>query len=147
MKHFDVQSIEIRAPYDRVFEYLADPTRLPEWTHAFKAVADGRATLATPGGTVEIGLVVKASRECGTVDWALAFPDGSAARAFSRIVAASPERTVYSFVLLPPPVPLEQLEGALAQQSGVLRQELVTLRRRLEGREGQHEPHRNLARP
>ncbi len=136
MRHFDVQSVEIRAPYDRVFQYVADPKRLPEWTHAFKAVSGRRATLATPNGTVEIELGVKASRECGIVDWTLAFVDGSVARAFSRMIAPSSDRTIYSFVLLLPLVPLEQLEGELAQQSEILREELVTLRRRLESREG-----------
>lgn len=134
MKRFDVQSIEIQAPYDRVFAYIADPKRLPAWTHAFKAVSDGRATLATPNGTVEIELTVEASHERGTVDWTLAFPDGSVARAFSRVIAPSPDRTIYTFVLLPPPGPLEQLEGALAQQSEILREELATLRGWLESR-------------
>jgi uncharacterized protein YndB with AHSA1/START domain len=132
MATFDVQSIAIPAPYDRAFRYIADPRRLPEWTHAFEAVADGRATLVTGAGTVEVGLTVEASRERGTVDWTLAFPDGSVARAFSRLVPAGENRTVYSFVLLPPPGPLAELEGTLAEQSRILREELATLRARLE---------------
>jgi hypothetical protein len=38
---------------------------------------------------------------------------------------------LYSFVLLAPPVPLEQVEGALAEQAKVLRQELAALEERL----------------
>jgi hypothetical protein len=36
-------------------------------------------------------------------------------------------------VLLAPPGPLEQVEGALAQQSRSLREELATLQRKLQG--------------
>jgi Polyketide cyclase / dehydrase and lipid transport len=134
MDTFDVQGITIEAPYDRAFRYVADPLRLPEWTHAFEAVADGRATLRTGAVTVEVGLAVEASPERGTIDWTLVFPDGSVARAFSRLVPAGADRTVYSFVLLPPPVPLAELEGTLAEQSRVLREELAALRRQLETR-------------
>ena len=36
------------------------------------------------------------------------FPDGTAAQAFSRLIATG-DGAIYSFVLTPPPVPLEQL--------------------------------------
>jgi hypothetical protein len=134
MDTFDVQNIAIQAPYDRAFRYVADPRRLPEWTYAFKAVADGRATLVTGAGTVEVGLTVEASLEQGTIDWTLAFPDGSVARAFSRLVPAGANPTIYSFVLLPPPVPLAELEGTLAEQSRIFREELAALRALLETR-------------
>src|ERR1700681_4676954 len=55
MRTFDVQSIELDVPFADAFRYLADPTTLPEWTHAFRAVDDRRATMATPGGTVQVG--------------------------------------------------------------------------------------------
>jgi hypothetical protein len=129
---FDVQSILIHAPYDRAFHYLADSRHLAEWTHALRAVADGRATLVTGAGAVEVELGVEAAPERGTIDWTLCFPDGSVARAFSRLVPAGANRTIYSFVLLPPPGPLAELEGALAEQSRILREELAALRARLE---------------
>jgi hypothetical protein len=69
MRDFDVQTVEIEAPFDVAFRYLADPVKLPEWTHAFRAVSNGRATLATPRGAVDVGLEVRASHEAGTVDW------------------------------------------------------------------------------
>jgi hypothetical protein len=134
MDTFDVQSIAIQAPYDRAFRYVADRRRLPEWTHAFKAVADGQATLVTGAGSVQVGLTVETSSERGTIDWTLAFPDGSVARAFSRLVPAGANQIVYSFVLLPPPVPLAELEGTLAEQSRILREELAALRAHLETR-------------
>lgn len=132
MKTFDLQSVEIRAPFPRVFGYVADPGNLPQWTAAFKRADARSATLETPNGTVEIGLEVCASLKQGTVDWSLRFPDGNVARAFSRLIEAEENRTIYTFVLMPPPVPLEQLEGALEQQSQTLLEELSRLRQILE---------------
>src|SRR5262245_65373293 len=77
MRTFDVQGIEIQAPFDRSFTYVAEPRNLPEWTEAFRRVYDGRALMETPGGSVEITLAVESSREHGTIDWVMAFPDGS----------------------------------------------------------------------
>ena len=131
MRDFDVQSIEIAGPLERAFRYVADPRTLPEWTQAFRSVSNGRATLATPKGSVEVGLEVRASLERGTIDWSMAFPDGSVGRAYSRLVPLDHARALYSFVLLAPPVALEQVEGALAEQARVLRQELAALQERL----------------
>jgi len=127
MKTYDVQTIEINAPFDRVFDYIADARRLPEWTSAFKSVSNGRAVMETPNGSVEIELAVQAARSQGTIDWIMTFLDGSVASAYSRVVAADKERSLYSFVLMAPPVPLEQLEGALEAQSRILRKELAKL--------------------
>jgi hypothetical protein len=132
VKTFDSQTVEIGAPLSEVFRYVSDPANLPEWAEAFeRAGSDGRAVLRTPGGSVEIALDVHASPEQGTVDWVLRFPDGSAGRAFSRLVPAGERRTIYTFVLTPPPVPLEALEGALEEQARTLRRELARLRERL----------------
>ena len=134
MRTFDVQSIEIDSPTGKVFEYVADPAHLPEWTRAFESIVGRRAVLSTPDGTISIDLDVQASREHGTIDWAMTFPDGSVAKAFSRVVAGGSGRAIYSFVLLPPPVPLEKLEGVLEQQSRILGEELESLKRILESR-------------
>ena len=130
MQDFEVQTVELAASFDVAFRYVADARTLPEWTHAFRSVGDGRATLVTPRGAVDVGLEVIASRDAGTVDWIMSFPDGSVGRAFSRLIDRH-GRCLYSFVLLAPPVPLEQVEGALAEQSRALREELATLQRRL----------------
>lgn len=133
MKTFDVQTIEISAPFDRVFDYLANAQKLPEWTNAFKSVSNGKAVMATPNGAIEIKLAVRAARCQGTVDWVMTFPDGSVATAYSRVIAPDQNRSLYSFILLAPPVPLEQLEGALEAQSHTLRDELAKLRAMLSG--------------
>ena len=117
MRTFDVQAVEIECPVDEVFEFLSDPTTLPDWTSAFQAVSGGRATLVTPSGSVEVDLDVRASGPQGTVDWLMTFADGSVARACSRVIEGGPGRSIYTFVLTAPPVPLEVLEGTLDEQS------------------------------
>lgn len=134
MKQFDVQSVALDVPLDRAFNYIADPRRLPEWTHAFADAGAGHARMRTPQGEVDIALDVRASRENGTIDWRMTFPDQSLATAFSRLVSLEGGRCVYSFVLTPPPVPLEQLEGALEAQSRILSEELMVLKQSLEDR-------------
>jgi hypothetical protein len=128
MRTFDVQTVEIERATDEVFDFLSNPATLPEWTSAFRAVSGRRATLVTPGGSVDIDLDVRASRPQGTVDWVMTFADGSVGKAFSRVIDGGPGRSLYSFVLTPPPVPLELLEGTLDEQSRVLRAELARLR-------------------
>lgn len=63
----------------------------------------------------------------------MTFPDGQVARAWSRLVPHGEGGVIYIFVLPAPPVPLEQLEGALAEQSKTLATELAMLTRLLEG--------------
>jgi hypothetical protein len=132
MKTFDVQSIEIKTPLGQAFDYVANVCNLPAWTHAFKSARDLKAEMRTEKGAVEVDLLVTASREYGTIDWAITFPDGSEATAYSRLVDNGPASCVYSFVLTAPPMPLEQLEGAIEQQSRILREELERLREVLE---------------
>jgi len=134
MKSFDVQSIKIQTGFHRAFTYIADPKTLPEWTHAFKEVSDGAAVMATPQGSVPVRLAVNSSAQHGTIDWMMDFPDGLRATAFSRLIEAGKNRCIYTFTLMPPPVPLEQLEGALEQQAKVLEQELASLARILSAR-------------
>lgn len=132
MKLFDVQSIHLQTSQQIAFTYIADPAQLPNWTHAFASAGNGKALLRTPNGEVEIGLDVRASAENGTIDWWMRFPDGSVAVAYSRVVALDEQSCVYTFVLTPPPVPLEQLEGALVAQSQTLAEELQKLKTILE---------------
>jgi hypothetical protein len=135
MKRFDVQAIDLAIPKNRAFDFISDPVQLPNWTNAFASVTAERAVMRTPSGEVTIHLEVQASAEAGTVDWRMTFPDQSVATAFSRLVDVAPDRCVYSFVLTPPPVPLEQLEGALEAQAQTLSHELTRLKEILE----QHE--------
>ena len=134
MKSFDVQAIDLNLPRNKALAFIADPAQLPRWTNAFASVTSGRALMRTPGGEVMIDHQVEASPEHGTVDWRMIFPDRSVATAFSRVVEINRDRCIFSFVLSPPPVPLEQLEGALDAQSRTLAEELKKLKEILEHR-------------
>ena len=132
MKSFDVQGIDLSIPKGRAFAFISNPEALPRWTSAFASVSSGRAAMRTPGGEVMVDLDVQASAEQGTVDWRMTFPDHSVATAYSRVVELDRNRCIFSFVLTPPPVPLEQLEGALDVQSRTLAAELKALKGILE---------------
>jgi Polyketide cyclase / dehydrase and lipid transport len=133
MHLFDVQGIEIHASPARVFEFIRDPGNLPRWAHAFKSVQHGKARLETPAGAVDVRLHVLADADCGTVDWRMEFPDGSVGIAQSRVTETARSTSIYSFVLHAPPVPLEEVEGALDTQRVTLRSELSRLKELIEG--------------
>lgn len=128
MKRFDVQGVELETAETLAFAYIADPTNLPNWTNAFAEVTGSRAVMRTPEGEVEVELEVRTAAAEGTIDWIMTFPDGSIATAFSRLVGLGQGRCAYTFVLTPPPGPLETLEGALSAQSAILSEELQRLR-------------------
>src|SRR5438445_13893430 len=127
MDSFKIESVRIKTTSEKAFRFIADARNLPKWTHAFKEVLNGKARMATPAGAVDVELEVKASASEGTIDWHVTFPDGSVATAYSRVVPESAQDSVYSFILMAPPVPLEQLEGTLNQQAHILREELTKL--------------------
>jgi hypothetical protein len=132
MRMFDVQGIEIHAARGKVFEFLRNPRNLPQWAHAFTSAEDGRAWLETPAGAVDVRLGIFADAETGTVDWRLAFPDGSVGLAQSRVTETTRGTCIYSFVLHAPPVTLEHVEGALEAQRATLQSELATLKSLME---------------
>jgi len=133
MKTFDVQSIGIDKRAQDVFDYVANPGNLPNWTNAFKSADHEKAELVTPAGAVPIALKTVVQSEAGTVDWFLTFPDGGVGAAYSRVTADGADKSIYSFVLMAPPVALEALEGALNEQMAILAQELKELKAVLEG--------------
>jgi hypothetical protein len=115
-----------------VFEFLKQPANLPHWAHAFVSAGDGRVRLKTPAGAIDVALSVSADAETGVVDWRLAFPDGSIGIAQSRVTETTRGTCIYTFVLHAPPVSLEQVEGALEAQRGILRSELASLKSLME---------------
>ena len=127
IKNHDVQSVNIKAITDKVFDYIANPTNLPKWTRAFKNADENSAQLVTPMGELKIGLKTKANKELGTIDWHMTMPDGSVGNAYSRVVENADGNAIYSFILLAPPAPIEEVEGALLQQMEILKKELQNL--------------------
>lgn len=131
MKNFDVQSIGLPVSAHAAFDYISQPANLPKWTNAFSRADVASADLVTPEGEVAIKLKTVTSRDTGSVDWLMTFPDGSSGAAYSRITPNGDSTCIYSFVLMAPPVPLEALEGALEAQKEILRSELENLKGRL----------------
>jgi hypothetical protein len=132
MRTFDVQGIEIDVSRSAAFRFVSEPQNLPRWAQAFKRADHSSAQLETANGPVEVQLRTLADSDAGTIDWQLRFADGTVGLAHSRVVETARETCIYSFVLHAPPVPLEQLEGALDAQRLTLRTELATLKRLLE---------------
>ena len=87
------------------------------------------AALFVPVGLDE---VIDDHWHVGVVDWRLVFPDGSVGLAQSRVTDTTRGTCIYSFVLHAPPVPLEQVEGALDAQRARLQSELATLKSLME---------------
>jgi hypothetical protein len=126
-KNYDVQHINIQSSPAKVFDFIADPANLPKWTAAFKQADSKSAILLTPAGELKIGLHTLTNKEAGTIDWHMTMPDGTVGKAFSRVVEDNSGNIIYTFVLLAPPVPLEQVEGTLAAQKEQLQKELENL--------------------
>ena len=129
--NFDVQSIDINLKPNLVYDFISKPENLPLWTNAFSNIKENSAVMEAPMGKIEIGLETITSKSVRTIDWIMTMPDGSIGKAFSR-VSENGENAIYSFVLLAPPVPLEQIEGALSVQKLVLAEELKKLKNILE---------------
>tara|TARA_R110000868_G_scaffold392384_1_gene662991 strand:+ start:122 stop:532 length:411 start_codon:yes stop_codon:yes gene_type:complete len=127
IKNHDVQSINLSTSTEKAFDYIANPVNLEKWTGAFKNADDKSALLVTPKGELKIGLETKTNKELGTIDWYMTMPDNSVGVAYSRVTSGPDDNAIYSFVLIAPPVPLEEIEGTLAAQIGQLKEELIKL--------------------
>ena len=120
-KNYDVQGVFINTGIGKAFDFIANPENLPKWTKAFSEANRTGAKMTTPRGEITISLETVASKESGSIDWYLTMPDGAVGSAFSRLTPHG-AACVYSFVLMPPPVPVELVEGTLKQQMGMLKE-------------------------
>ena len=127
IKNHDVQSVNLATSKEKAFNYIAKPENLNKWTGAFKEANDKTALLVTPNGELKIGLKTKTNKKLGTIDWYMTMPDGSVGVAYSRVTTGPDNKAIYSFTLIAPPVPLEQVEGTLKAQIGQLKEELHRL--------------------
>ncbi len=130
---FEVKNVALAVPYQKAFDYLSNNQNLPDWTNAFAEVKDnGEAVMRTGAAEVPVKLDNVFDPETGVIDTIMTFPNGDVGKAHSRLIKLEDDSCAYSFVLTPPPVALEELEGALAQQAGILEKELLTLKQKLE---------------
>jgi len=132
-KNFDVQSIGINANPGKVFEFVAEPTNVPKWAIGFSEVNGETAFMETLKGKMKVGMIMHSNPELRTVDTVMTMPDGSIGKAFSRITENdNGESAVFTFILMAPPVPLEEMEGKLEEQKKQLAKELQLLKKILE---------------
>ena len=130
IKTFDVQSVELPTSFNKALKFIANPRNLPLWTSAFKKADEESALLVTPKGELQISLTTVVN-DSGTIDWHMKMPNGDIGKAFSRITELQNGNVVYTFVLLAPPGPIEEVEGALETQRKILACELKNLKRLL----------------
>ncbi len=131
--NFDVQSIRINAHPDTVFQFIAEPTNVPKWALGFSEVDGKTAYMETPAGKMKVGMTMQTNPELGTVDTTMTMPDNSIGMAYSRVLPNDGGKTsIFSFVLMAPPVPLEEIEGTLEAQKKQLAEELQLLKKLLE---------------
>lgn len=131
--NFDVQSIGINAHPDKVFQFIAEPANVPKWALGFSQVDGKTAFMETPAGKMKVGMTMQSNPELGTVDTTMTMPDNSIGMAYSRVLPNDGgETSIFSFVLMAPPVPLEEIEGTLEAQKKQLAEELQLLKKILE---------------
>ena len=124
LSHAETRSISIDATPESVFAFVADPYNLPRWAPAFASAVrpDGDRWVVTSGDT-ELTIVVRASRELGTVDL-LGGPDLTIG-AFTRVLPNA-GGSEYLFTLF---FPDETSAQAIAAQMDVVEEELRTVGR------------------
>jgi len=133
VQNFEVLSIGIHAAPHKVFDFVADQKNDSQWSIGFSEVGEDFAIMETPNGNIKVGMKTYSNSELMTVDTVMTFPDGSIGKAFSRVIENDNGKSaIYLFVLMAPPVPLEELEGTLQEQKEQLAQELKLLKTILE---------------
>ena len=133
VKNYDVQSIDINSTPDLVYNFVAEPTNVPKWALGFSEVNEESAIMETPNGKMKVGMKMLSNSELRTVDTIMTMPDGSIGKAFSRVTENdNGKSSIFTFILMAPPVPLEQMEGTLEEQKKQLAKELLLLKSILE---------------
>ncbi|HEV7380209.1 MAG TPA: hypothetical protein VGN64_10470 [Dyadobacter sp.] len=131
IKNFEVLSIGIDTDYDTAFSYVADSNKLPEWTNQFVSVDGSSAKFDTLNGVMDVEFKTIASRESGTIDWALTLPDGSVGYAYSRLTR-NVQGVIYAFNFIVPLQPADAWKEADEKQTDNIKNELTNLKAALE---------------
>lgn len=120
------ESIAINAPYDIVFDYIANYDNIPKWSIGFIKKLDKTEkgyVATTPVG--KMSFVIASDRKSGVVDLVL---NGKPLP--TRIVSLGPE-TLYLFTLiLPPDIPDSEFSNGV----NGLKEELSLLKQKVEGK-------------
>jgi len=123
------EQVAISATAVDVFDYVADPTKLPLWATGFAKSVRSEGDewfVETPQG--EIGLRIDSHTDMGVVDYVMIMGPGIEATASSRVVAHG-DHSVYVFTAVQgPDMPGEAFEAQVQS----LREELPQLKNQLE---------------
>jgi hypothetical protein len=98
-------SVNLEAPFERVWEFISDPRTLHLWTVDFaieppKLKSDGLYVIQTPHGPLE--LFIRANKESGVVDFYFG-SDGRFRITPSRLLRNGEDACVYVFTQFEPP--------------------------------------------
>ena len=120
----ETRSISIAAPPSAVLDLVGDPLRLPDWAPRFArgVRADGDRWLIDNGVDAEFPIIMRVSRELGTVD--LLRPTDPPSGAFTRVVHNG-HGSEYLFTLF---FPDGTEEAMIAAQMSTVEEELETIR-------------------
>lgn len=125
----NTEQIAIAAPARAVFDYVADPEKLPSWATGFakEVRRDGdRWLVTTPAG--DVGLRVDSDPDLGVVDYVMELSPGAEVSAPTRVVSHG-DGTVYVFTQLQAS---EMPDEVFDRQIDELRNELPQLKQLLE---------------
>jgi hypothetical protein len=125
----ETRSIAIDAPADVVLDLVADPQALPRWAPGVARTVrqDGEAWILD-NGEAEVRIVIRASREHGTVD--LLSAEDPRQGVFTRVLPNG-AGSEYQFTLF---FPAEVPEEAVVKQLAIVDEELQAVRALCEGR-------------
>lgn len=125
-----VASIEIAAPAQRTFDFVADLERLPVWAIGFAKTIErsgDRFTVTTASGE-QVGVRAVCSPELGVVDYVMSPVPGVDLPAHTRVVAHG-DGTLYIFAMHQP---LGMPDEVFDRQIVELERELTVLKAHLE---------------
>jgi hypothetical protein len=130
MSRTRTHSISIASPPEKVFEFVADPEKLPVWAIGFcREIAneDGRWIVTTPSGQ-RIPMQQVANRELGILDGSWELGPSVEGRSYTRVVPNG-DGADYVFTMVQAP---GQPDEVFEAQSEELARELTVLKAHLE---------------
>jgi hypothetical protein len=131
MSRTSTQTISIASPPEKVFQFVADPEKLPVWAIGFckeiRLDDDGRWLVTTPKGE-QVAIRQEANPELGTLDGVMDMGLPSEGRTYTRVVPNGGGADYVFTMVQPDGMPDEVFDG----QSAELARELTVLKAHLE---------------
>jgi hypothetical protein len=120
----ETRTISIAAPPSTVFDFVGDARNLPKWAPGFAPnISASGDEWVVDYGTEKLRLIVRVSREYGTIDFLRA--EDPRTGGFSRVLPNG-EGAEYQFTVIPP---AGTPDAAVADQLKNIEEELETVRK------------------